>query len=120
MSTEQKHHLKKVDRRNEYKFPWYVKEDAKAREQWRCAECGCAESDCENLEVHHVIPVYIAYNFFPQLSREVLISLDNALSLCTSCHTEVHRYIDENLEESIEEFRPIAQALMGFANMVGD
>jgi len=66
--------------------------------------------------VHHVLPIFIAYNFFPEISREAITSLDNAIALCHDCHRLIHDGIDELIEEDvqmfIEIFSPVAHALL--------
>lgn len=114
-----------VPNRNEYKFPAYLKYEVRENQQYCCANCGKHDSEVGTLQIHHVLPIYIAYNFFPQITQDALRSIENAVGLCENCHTKVHRQIDELVEEleesdqeSIhdiirEQFGFISHALLG-------
>jgi 5-methylcytosine-specific restriction endonuclease McrA len=116
-----------VPNKREYKFPAYVKDEIREKQKYRCATCGKHDSEVGTLQVHHVLPTYIAYNFFPQISLEALKSIENAVGLCSDCHSGTHDAIDElvtELEDTDtdtefkhetirEQFGFISQALLG-------
>jgi len=114
-----------VPNKREYKFPAYVKDEIREKQKYCCATCGKHDSQVGTLQVHHVLPTYIAYNFFPQISLEALKSIENAVGLCSDCHTNTHDAIDELFEEledsdidylhetMREQFAFISQALLG-------
>lgn len=57
-----------------------------------CEQCGSKE----RLEVDHILAIWYAEQYFPQLASWVLKSAQNAQVLCHSCHTEKHRHEDFN------------------------
>jgi rubredoxin len=50
------------------------------RDQWECQGCGLVSESGDGLHAHHVKPI----------SKGGGHSLDNLLTLCGECHTEVH------------------------------
>ncbi len=71
-------------------FPSYVIDLSFRRSGGACEQCGSKE----NIEVHHILPIWVAAQYFPQLASMVLKSAENAKCLCSNCHDELHRRND--------------------------
>lgn len=56
------------------------------RAEGRCEECGSHNQ----IEVHHIAPIWFVSKYFPQLSVWVLKSAENAKCLCSKCHDKAH------------------------------
>lgn len=68
-------------------FPGHVIEYALRKSGGVCERC----QSPERIEVHHILPIWVAQEYFPQLATFALISAQNAQALCHECHTEEHR-----------------------------
>lgn len=76
--------------RNGKEFPSYVIEYAYRKYDCKCSRCG-GQSD---LEVHHILPLWVAAEYFPSLAAWVLKDAANAELVCGKCHDEIHRHND--------------------------
>lgn len=68
-------------------FPSSVIEYAFRKSGGSCERCGSKE----RIEVHHILPIWFAAEYFPQLAKHALISAENAQCVCHSCHVKIHR-----------------------------
>lgn len=80
-----------TNRPREYEFPGRVKVEAVRRSGHKCEECGLEGY----VEVHHLLGIYYAVNFYPQIEPYLVSSIANAICLCLDCH---HMY-DARLKE---------------------
>ena len=71
-------------------FPSYVVDYAFRKSGGACEHCGSHD----NIEVHHILPLWVAAEYFPSLISSVLKGAENAQCLCTDCHDAVHRRND--------------------------
>jgi len=80
----------------EMEFPRETKVDALRNADWKCEMCGVKKKETEQgfLEIHHILPVYIAVKYYPHVSAVAIRSLANAEVLCVSCHHKRHEWED--------------------------
>ncbi len=71
-----------MQRPHEYEFCGNVKKQAIARSGGKCEECG----DPGYVEIHHLLGIYYAINFYPQIKPYLVSSIANAICLCLDCH----------------------------------
>lgn len=71
-----------MSRPSEYEFPGHVKVKAMIRAEGKCEECGFDGT----VQIHHLLPIYYATNYYPQIAPYLVASLDNAKVLCHDCH----------------------------------
>lgn len=65
---------------------WYVRRQARKRDDYACQNCGVSKSELgHNPHVHHVEPIRNFEN--PQDAH----TLDNVVTLCPSCHYRIER-----------------------------
>lgn len=81
-------------------FPASVIEYAFRKSGGCCEQCGSKE----RLEVHHILPIWFAAEYFPQLASYALISAQNARLLCHQCHTEKHKPGKDDSEFTLQAF----------------
>jgi predicted HNH restriction endonuclease len=74
------------DRRGK-EFPPSVIEQDFRKSGGSCERCGSKE----RIEIHHILPIWFAAEYFPQLASFALISAENAQAVCHSCHVKIHR-----------------------------
>lgn len=67
-----------------------VRKRALRRDQYRCQSCGRCESNHQgvDLHVHHILPKKDGGND----------TLDNAITLCKSCHNRLHAHCEDDNE----------------------
>jgi hypothetical protein len=93
-------------------FPAQVKEVAKRRADWKCEKCGKTDDEVRQLEVHHILAVWFAKEYFSQIASHALNSLLNAQVLCSECHHKLHRNegrnkrIYERQAKRLEQIQP--------------
>ncbi len=73
-------------------FPPSVIEYAFRKSGGSCERCGSKE----RLEVHHILFIWYAEQYFPQLASWALKSAENARCLCHRCHVLVHQENDKS------------------------
>jgi 5-methylcytosine-specific restriction endonuclease McrA len=88
-------------------FSGRTKVEALKRAGHRCEECGFDGY----VEVHHLLAIYYAVNFYPQIAPYLVASLDNAKVLCP----DHHRMYDAN---SKSEHSYYAAKLLGYLDDV--
>lgn len=93
MSRERSNH------RKGYEFSRRTKREAKWQAGYACEICG--DDEC-SLEVHHIVGIWYARNYHPDLSATVIKSLANAQALCSDCHAEVH--LADNEFDKMDEY----------------
>jgi 5-methylcytosine-specific restriction endonuclease McrA len=71
-------------------FPDHIIDAAWRRAGCECEQCGSKE----DLEGDHILALWYAAEYFPQLSSWVLKSLENCRVLCHNCHVKKHRHED--------------------------
>lgn len=64
-------------KRNNYTYRKW-RESVLIRDNYKCTNCGAKE----NLQVHHIKP----FALYPELRFQI----DNGITLCRSCHKEIH------------------------------
>ena len=74
-----------MQRPHEYEFSGPVKKQAIARSGGKCEDCG----QPGYVEIHHLLGIYYAINFYPQIEPYLVSSIANAICLCLDCH---HKY----------------------------
>lgn len=105
--------------RRRYRFPVSTRIAVHEKQKNICASCGAhvKKTKRKHLEVHHIIPIHIAYNFFPKLLEtpfiHAFLSEHNAVGLCGKCHRDIHNRIDTDIRAAAQELQPLAQALLG-------
>lgn len=67
-------------------FSTETKRQALERANYSCENCG----KTGRLEIHHILPIYIATQVYKDLPHVALSVLENALVLCTNCHNKEH------------------------------
>ena len=72
-------------------FPVHVIEYALRKSGGGCERCGSKEQ----IEINHILPIWFAAEYFPQIASWALKSAQNAEALCHKCHVEYHRENDE-------------------------
>lgn len=70
-------------------FSRETKDEALRRAEYICEQCGVAH-DTSPLQIHHILGLWYAYNFHPEISSVVLKSIENAMAVCNDCHQELH------------------------------
>lgn len=63
-----------------------TKRQALERANYQCESCGKRG----RLEIHHILPIYIATQVYQDLPHVALSVLENALCLCIDCHNKEH------------------------------
>jgi len=80
---------------NNYGPNWETQRNAaRARDRFRCVQCGTAESAAESAaerrqhDVHHVVP-FRTFGYIPGLNENYRLAneLENLQTLCRACHT---------------------------------
>ena len=108
--------LQPISNRKKFQFDGFVRKETRERQEQTCGHCGKHNSEVGPLEVHHVLPIYIAFNFFPEVTLAAITSLDNAVGLCHDCHRLIHDGIDDLVQDDLdivlELFAPVAQSLL--------
>ena len=61
-----------------------VRSIALKRDHYICQRCGLKQDCYHRMEAHHIIPIYMGGEEF---------NLENCITLCHTCHVEVHREI---------------------------
>ena len=74
-----------------------------------CQMCG---SVCENMELHHILPV----SQYPELATE----LRNSVLLCPECHKEVHRNVLLNARMMMDKAAELGVELFGAAQAISN
>lgn len=87
-------------------FPSSVIEHAFRKSGGSCERCGSKE----RIEVHHILFIWYAAEYFPQLASWALKSAENAQCLCHDCHVKVHQ---ENNEAELNAQAARLLALFG-------
>lgn len=64
-----------------------TKRQALERAKFRCESCGKRG----RLEIHHILPIYIATQVYQELPHAALSVLENAACLCPDCHNKEHQ-----------------------------
>lgn len=84
------------NRRPELEFSRATKIQALKNAEFSCEVCGVYKTDTEEqyLEIHHILPLYIAEKYFPQVTDGMLTSILNASVLCCHHHDQIHQYED--------------------------
>lgn len=82
-----------------------TKEKCYLRASGRCEVCG-VETD---LQAHHLLPLWFAREYFPQIAKHALASLANCQILCADCHRESH------LSPDFNQYKLLAQSLLGMS-----
>lgn len=77
--------------RKHYEFDRNTRYEAYRRAQGQCEICGTSDG----LECHHILGVWYAVNFHPEISAVVIKSLANAQIVCQSCHEDIHTGDDD-------------------------
>lgn len=44
----------------------------------------------QTLQAHHLLPIWFAANFYPELSAGIVKGIGNAVILCPNCHDQLH------------------------------
>ncbi len=83
-------------------FSKWTKEHALERSDHKCEKCGSAE----NLQVHHILGIWLALNNCPEITKEMIKSLANAEVVCAKCHEHEDQLSQQN-------YAIYAQALLG-------
>lgn len=75
-------------RPREYEFTPETKILALKRANFRCEDCGVPKHKSKDgyLEIHHVLAVMAAVNYYPNIPHVIIASLANAMVLCKDCH----------------------------------
>jgi len=79
--------------RTDYGPDWPTQREAtRARDQYRCRQCGAAERPGRQHDVHHIIP-FRTFGYIPGQNQayQVANQLDNLITLCAACHRRVER-----------------------------
>jgi len=63
-----------------------TKRQALERANYSCENCGKRG----RLEIHHILPIYIATQVYKDLPHAALSVLENAMVLCPPCHCKEH------------------------------
>lgn len=95
-------------RPNDYGPNWAkVRDAARARDGYRCTQCGAPERDDRQHDVHHIQP-FRDFGYVPGLNENYREAnrLENLVTLCRSCHHQV------------EAARRERSALGGLANVL--
>lgn len=71
-----------MSRPGNMEFSGHTKIAALKRADHKCEECGFDGY----VEVHHLLAIYYAVNFYPQIAPYLVSSIDNAKVLCGDCH----------------------------------
>lgn len=74
-------------RRAGREFPPATKEYAYRRSGGSCEQCGSKEQ----IEMDHILPLWYAAEYFPQLAKFALKSAENIRCLCHNCHLKKHQ-----------------------------
>jgi len=72
---------------------WAQQRDAaRARDEYRCRQCGLAEHNGRQHDVHHITP-FRTFEYVPGRNDFYLLAnqLDNLVTLCPACHRRVER-----------------------------
>lgn len=77
-----------MQRPREYEFSSEVKLAALRRSNFKCEDCGVPKHLARDgyLEIHHMLGVAAAIQFYPSLAPAIISSLANARTLCKDCH----------------------------------
>lgn len=67
-------------------FSGETKRKALERARYRCEICGKKA----RLEIHHILPLYVASQVYKDLPHAALRSLQNAACVCPDCHNGLH------------------------------
>ena len=95
---------------NDYGPNWPAQRDsARARDGYRCSQCGLAERSGRQHDVHHVRP-FRSYGYRPGLNTAYLEAnrLDNLRTLCRTCH------------QRLETGNRLRSGLAGLAYLLGN
>lgn len=79
-----------VEHRVGREFPLRVQKQAKRLYNNECAITGSKE----NLELHHILPIFWAVLYLPNHDKELIRSVHNALPLETKVHDKVHAQLE--------------------------
>lgn len=84
---------------NFYKSTRWIKKRERAlrRDQYECRECRRYGKITQATTVHHIYPL----QDYPQYR----LSLDNLLSLCHTCHNQMHDRVTDVLTEKGERWK---------------
>lgn len=86
-----------------------TKRQALERAKFRCESCGKRG----RLEIHHILPIYIATQVYQELPHAVLSVVENAACLCPDCHNKEHQGDWVNRDYSMQ-----ASVLFGMLEIV--
>ena len=95
-----------------------TKLDALRRCNFTCERCHKPKREVGYLEVHHVLGIAIALNYYPQISHAVISSLENAKCYCQKCHDVMDREDRKRHQEIAKEllkYQWYVQGTLGFA-----
>jgi DEAD/DEAH box helicase domain-containing protein len=79
--------------RVDYGPDWPAQRDAaRARDGYRCRQCGAAEREGRSHDVHHITP-FRTFGYVPGANEryELANRLENLITLCPTCHRRVER-----------------------------
>ena len=77
----------------DYGPDWPIQRDAaRARDGYRCRHCGAPEREGRQHDVHHITPFH-AFGYVPGANDlyRLANTLDNLITLCSSCHRRAER-----------------------------
>lgn len=99
--------------RSKYEFSKKTKIDALKRDNFTCVDCNKKKKETRGgyLQVHHIVPIWFAVNYLPNITPSVLSSLENAVCLCVDCHEKRH------ITETKKEYIFLAQSLLSVSRV---
>jgi DEAD/DEAH box helicase domain-containing protein len=68
------------------------RDGARARDKYRCRQCGATEREGRHHDIHHITP-FRTFGYIPGVNDtyELANRLENLITLCSSCHRRVER-----------------------------
>jgi len=79
-----------INHRAGYDFDKETKREALRLSHYRCEVCGKMKHETPEgfLSIHHLLPICIALEFYPEFSASLIASLANTMVVCVECHKE--------------------------------
>lgn len=99
-------------RDKEANFTPETKQLARERAHFNCEDCG----QNTYLEIHHILPLYVAALKYPNIGASLLRSLENCQCLCPNCHSKRHEkgWVEWDYSEQVNRLLALAGvAIMG-------
>lgn len=85
-------------RSSKHEFGMHTRNMKYAETGGACEKFGCLN---KGVEIHHIVPIWWATEYFPQVAPQLLAIIDNAELLCREHHETAHEDLDYELCEVI-------------------